>query len=106
MTGKTLTLTLVLLAGCMGAARGGTAPVAGEKTPQLCTNDKARVDATHIYTAGCPSVSAIRRPDGTWAPAKDGPGASTSPTTTDEPGVPADANGKPAAPGTGSGTTY
>lgn len=94
MLGRTILLTytsLALLAG--GAVAQSETPAApgapgsemGSR-PAMCTNDRSKVDAHHVYSAECPSASAVRQPDGTWAPAEEGPGeapaTSGAPTTT------------------------
>jgi hypothetical protein len=103
---KTLILAAALAAGCIGAAQAETPAASGaEDTPNLCTNDPAKVDARHVYSAECPSVSAVRQPDGSWVPAKDMQDMQSPPAGegTDEPETPSPT---PAAPDMGSGNNY
>jgi hypothetical protein len=93
MLGRTILLTyasLALLAG--GAVAQSDTPAApgtpGAETgarPAMCTNDRSKVDAHHVYSSECPSASAVQQPDGTWAPTDEGPGetpATGAPDTT------------------------
>jgi hypothetical protein len=105
MTSKSLILAAALAAGCVGAAWAETPAATDEETPKFCTNDKARVDEKHVYSAECPAASGVRRPDGTWVPADDTSDKSSAPGTEDT-GTPEAPPTAPTAPDMGSGTNY